>query len=120
MATRAEVITHLRSFNDIHDQGEGSFRIEWDLENGRTQLVFMFVADEFVVMTSPFAGEDDLTTAKAIGLASIFGICKVADMYAFRHVVLIEDLDESELVHGIGYLAHAADAAEAEVGGDRF
>lgn len=120
MATRAEVINHLRSFSDIEDQGDGKFRTEWDIGNGRTQLVFLFVSDDFVVMTSPFAGEDDVTSAKALGLASVFGICKVADLYAFRHVVLIEDLDESELTHGIGYLAHAADGAESQVGGDRF
>jgi hypothetical protein len=120
VATRAEVITHLRSFNDIEDQGDGKFRTEWDLGNGRTQLIFLFVADDFVVMTSPFAKEDDVTSSKALSLAAVFGICKVGDLYAFRHVVLIEDLDESELIHGIGYLAHAADGAESEVGGDRF
>lgn len=120
MATRAEVISHLRSFNDIEDTGDGTFRVEWGLDGGRSQLVFIWVGDEFVVLTSPFAQEDDITSTKALGLATVFGIAKIGDLYAFRHVVLIEDLDESELVNGLAYIAHSADTAEAEVGGDRF
>lgn len=120
VATRAEVMSHLRSYGDIDDLGEGDFKIEWRLDNGRSQLVFMHVADTVLVMNSPFAKEDDITAAKALGLAKIFGIAKAGDFYAFRHVVLMEDLDESEITNALALVAGLADSAEAEVGGDRF
>ena len=120
MASRAETINHLRSYNDVEDMGEGSFKIEWKLEGGRSQVVFAYVTDDFLALTSPFAHEDDVTAAKAIGLSKIFGIAKVGEYFAFRHVVLLADLDESEIVHGMMYVAVAADGAESEVGGDRF
>lgn len=120
MATRAEVIQHIRSYNDVEDMGDGSFKVLWELEEGRSQIVFMTVLDDFLVFVSPFASKDDLTANKAIGMAQIFGVCEVGDFYALRNVTLLEDLDESEIVNMALVIALRADAIETEVGGDRF
>lgn len=120
MATRAEVIQHIRSYKDVEDMGDGSFKIIWELEEGRSQLVFMSVLDDLLIFMSPFASQDDVTASKAIGLAKIFGVCEMGDFYGLRNVSLLEDLDESEIVNMAFLIAMRADAIETEIGGDRF
>ena len=120
MATRAEVIDHIRSYNDVEDMGDGQFKVLWELDGGRSQVVFMMVLDLFLVFVSPFASQDDLTAGKAIGMAKIFGVCEIGDYYALRNVSLLEDLDESEIVDMAMVIAMRADAIEEEIGGDRF
>lgn len=120
MATRAEVMSHLRSYSDIEDLGDGDFKIDWRLDSGRSQMVVMKVLDTVLIMDSPYAKEDDITAAKALGLAKVFGIAKIGEFYTFRHVVLMEDLDQSEISNALALVAGLADKAEAEVGGDRF
>jgi hypothetical protein len=38
--------------------------------------------------------------------------------YGLRHVIFLEDLDESEIVNGVRWLAARADILESKVGGD--
>lgn len=120
MATRAEVIQKIRSYGDVEDLGDGSFKVLWELDGGRSQIVFMNVNDMMLMFVSPFASKDDITASTAIGMAVIFGVCEVGDFYALRNVSLIEDLDESEIVNMAMVIAMRADALESEVGGDRF
>lgn len=51
----------------------------------------------------------------------ILGMQTLGDTYCVKYVVLIADLDESEVVTGIEYAAGIADQLERElVGGDKF
>ena len=51
---------------------------------------------------------------------SLFGSRKVAGMYQVTHVVPMGDVDESEIVLGLGLVANAADSPESSVGGDTY
>ena len=41
-------------------------------------------------------------------------------MYQVTHVVPMGDVDESEIVLGLGLVANAADSPESSVGGDTY
>ena len=120
MATRAEVIQHIRSYSDVEDMGDGGFKVVYSFDDGRSQLLFMKVLDDLLLMSSPFAHQDDITSTKAIDLAVIYGVGMVGEYYVLKNVLHIEDIDESEIVNGAGLLAVRADTLEEQVGGDRF
>jgi len=120
MATESEVISIIRSYDDVTDLGDGSFSVNWALDGGRSQIVFLTVSDPFLALMSPFAAKDALTAERAVSLAKIFGVCDMGQFYGLRNLLLIEDLDESEIVNMAMFIAVRADAIESEVGGDRF
>lgn len=120
MATRAEVIQHIRGYSDVEEIDSGWFQVEFDLDNGRSQNLFMNVTDHLLVMISPFAMQDEITASKAFSFATVFGIALVEDMYAIRNVSLIEDLDESEITNMAMLIAARADEFEERIGGDGF
>jgi hypothetical protein len=120
MATRGEAMKYLRDINGMKEGDDGffSYVMSW-AEDGRSQLVFLKVLDEFIILTSAFADKDDITAHKALDLASgSFGVADMGGHYALRHVIFLEDLDESEIVNGITWLAGQADTLESRVGGD--
>jgi hypothetical protein len=121
MATRAEVIGRIREFNDVEDLGDGAFKALMQYDDGRSQLLFINVLDDYVVFSSPFAHFVDVTGSKAIDLNdSVFGVARLGDYFTLRAAQLIEDIDESELI-GIGNaVAGRADMMEENIGGDRF
>lgn len=118
MATRSDAINYLRGIEGMKEGDDGLFTyvVSWD--DGRSQLVFLKVSDEFMVLTSAFAEKDAITAHKALDLAVIFGVTDMGKHYGLRHVLFLEDLDESEVVSGVGLLAARADILESEVGGD--
>lgn len=119
MATRGEAIKYLRNIDGMQEGDDGLFTyvLSWAKE-GRSQLVFLKVVDDFIVLTSPFADKDDISTHKALDLAVIFGVADMGSHYGLRHVIFLEDLDESEIVNGINWLGARADILESQVGGD--
>lgn len=118
MATRAETIQHLRTFDGMEEGDDAlfSYVVSWD-EDGRSQLVWLKVLDDYLVLTSAFAEKDAITAHKALDLAILFGVTDMGDHYGLRHVLFLEDLDESEIVGGVGLLAARADILESEVSG---
>lgn len=120
MATRGEAINFLRGINGMRedDDDDGEFTYVLELKDGRSQLVILVVLDDFIVLTSPFADKDDLTARKALDLAVIFGVADFGGHYCLRHVLFLEDLDESEVVNSVSFLGYRADTLESEVGGD--
>lgn len=120
MATRAEAIEYLRGIPGIKEGDNAFFTYELSLKNGRTQLVFFMVLDDLIVMSSPFASKDDITAAKALDMAVIFGVSEIGNFFALRHILFLADLDESEIISSIGLLGARADTLESEIGGDRM
>ena len=120
MATRAEAINYLRGINGIKEGDNAFFTYDLALDGGRSQLVFLGVLDDFIIMTSPFASKDDITAAKALDMAMIFGVSEVAGYYGLRHLLFLEDLDESEIIGGIALLGMRADALESQLGVDKL
>jgi len=118
VATRGEAMKYLRGINGIKEGDDGlfSYVVRWD--DGRSQLVLIRVVDEFIVLSSAFANKDDISAHKALDLAVIFGVTDMGGYYGLRHVIFLEDLDESEILNGVGWLAARADILESKVGGD--
>lgn len=120
MATRKEVIQHIREYSDVEEIENGLFKIVFDLENDRSQVLLIEVTDYFLVMMSSFATTDEITAATAFSFATLFGIAVVADMYVIRNVSLLADLDEREITDMAAIIAARADEFEAAIGGDDF
>lgn len=118
MATRGEAMKYLRGINGMKEGDDGLFTYVLEFNDGRSQLVFLKVVDDFIVLTSPFADKDDITAHKALDLAVIFGVSDIGTHYCLRHVLFLEDLDESEVISGIKWLGARADTLESQVGGD--
>jgi len=118
MATRAEAMKYLRNINGMQEGDDGLFQyvVSWD--DGRSQLVFLKVLDDFIILTSGFAEKDAISAHKALELAVIFGVTDTGNFYALRHVLFLEDLDESEIANSVNLLAARADTLESQVGGD--
>jgi hypothetical protein len=120
MATRGEAMKYLRGINGMKEGDDGlfSYEMSW-AEDGRSQLVILKVLDEFIILTSAFAFKDDITAHKALDLAAgSFGVVDLGKYYGLRHVIFLEDLDESEILNGVSFLAGQADTLEGQVGGD--
>lgn len=122
MATKQDAINYLIENYELEDLGDDSFKMLFNLDEGRSQLVFVGVFDEIMTIDSPFATTDDINAniAFKLGEDSILGIKKFGETYALRHIVPLEDVDASEIDLGLGFTARAADALEAQVGGDKF
>ena len=118
MATRAEAMKYLRGIDNMREGDDGLFTFVVTFTDGRSQLVFIKVVDEFIVLSSAFAEKDAVSAHKALDMAVIFGVIDMGDHYGLRHVIFLEDLDESEVVNGVKWLAMRADILETEIGGD--
>ena len=119
MATKDRVIELLRSYDDVEDQGDDVFQVTVPFnDNDRSQLVFMDVRDDLLIMLSPFAQRDDISPAKAIEMAGVYGVGTNGDYYVLCNVLHMENLREREIITAMTYLAIQADILEQEVGGD--
>jgi hypothetical protein len=122
VATKIEVINFLSQKYDFDWVSDNLVKFVFDVDGGRTQIVFAYVDEDFMVISSPFASEDALTPNLAFKLAedSLFGIKKIGGMYQVTHVIPMGDVDESEIVLGLGLVANAGDGLESSIGGDGF
>jgi len=121
MATRGDAMKYLRSMQGMEEKDDGLFTYTISYpDEGRSQLVFVRVRDEFILVSSAFAHKDDITAHKALDLAGTFGVTDMGTHFGLRHVIFLEDLDESEIINGIRWLGASADILENEVGGDRL
>jgi hypothetical protein len=118
MATRGDAMKYLRGINGMKEGDDGLFTYVVSYDDGRSQLVFLKVVDDFIVLSSAFANKDDISAHKALDLAMIFGVTDMVSHYGLRHVIFLEDLDESEIINGVTWLAARADILESKVGGD--
>jgi hypothetical protein len=121
MATAAEALNFIRSNYKTEQVSDRLLKMVFSFEDGRSQLVFVYVGDGMLVVSSPFA---DSSTSPAVALKiaedTLFGIKVVANLYQVIHVVPTNDLDQSEVEFAIGSVAGAADVLEEQIGGDRF
>lgn len=122
MATVSEIrkfIERSYSYEVVNDLYKILF--EWD--GGRSQIVFIEVNDTWFNALSPFASFEDLTPKQALQANAeyMLGMQAFADMYCIKYVVPIADLDESEVVVGLSYAAEIADLIEESLlGEDKF
>jgi hypothetical protein len=122
MATKLETLKYINDNYNSEPIGDNALKFVFEINGGRTQLVFAAVFDDVLLIDSPFATVDDVNANIAFKLAeeSILGIRRVGDHYSVRHVVPLADVDGSEIDLGLQLAAEAADQLESEVGGDKF
>jgi hypothetical protein len=123
MATQKEVKSYIEKNLNADLIEEDIFKIVYDLGNDRSQVVFALVNETTLNIASPFAKSEDITPKQALKAVEDinFGIGTLADWYVLRHVVPLDDLDESEIITGLEVVAQIADELEDSlVGGDSF
>ena len=125
MATMNDIRTWLTSNNkkfEIMDDGE--LRFLWGFEDGRSQLGFLYQANDFLVARSPIgpytaAKADAIFKAVAQGTSGPFGVSVDPDCSIFFLMVAMPllNLDENELALAIEALPMFADEMEKAVFG---
>ncbi len=123
MATVREIKQFIENTYNYEVLDGGLYKILFDGEDGRSQLVFVEVNDTWLNALSPFANMDDVTPKQALAANAeyILGMQTFGEMYCIKYVALIADLDESEVVTGLQFAAGIADDLEGKlVGGDSY
>lgn len=114
MATQQQAIDFLKSKYTVEDLGDDFYKLEFSLDDGRSQVVLIRFNEFWMIMSSAFATIDDLTPKQALEAASdkICGIQLLGETYFVRNVLPIADLDESELQAGMDLVLLVADSLE--------
>ena len=122
MATKIEVMNFLKQNFRFEHVSDNVVRFPYTYDDGRTQVVYARLDDQFMVIASPFAAEEDITPSLAFKLADevLLGITKLGGLYQVIHVVPLADVDEDEIILGLGLVADEADNLEKLVGRDSF
>ena len=122
MATQQEVLKFFEAKYNFELIDDNFLKILFEVDNGRSQVVFVSIRELFMTISSPFGDESNLNANLALKLAeeSLFGVKKFGELFALQHVLLIADLDESEIVNGLDLVASTADDLEKSVGGDVY
>lgn len=124
MASAKEIRKFIESeFETEYLEDLGMHRMLLELADERSHIVLVAVNDEFFEVISPFANFDDVTPKRALEVASnrLLGIQVYGESYFVKHVVPVQDIDESEVITGIQMAAIVADTLEQDLGlGDNF
>ena len=123
MATQNEVKSYITNNMNAQQIDDDLYQMSYDFDNKRSQVVFVSVREAMMAVSSPFATTDDVTPKQAIKAleSSFFGIGKIGDWYVVRHVFFLADLEEREILIGLGFIATLADEIEEELlGRDAF
>jgi len=123
LATKKEVIKYITKNFSCEQMEDSFYKLVFDIDGDRSQLVFALVTDSALVVGSPFALTKELTAKQALDACQEYdlGIGIVGDYYMLKHLMPIDDLDESEIMLGFQLVAVFADELEEKlVGGDRL
>lgn len=121
MATWQELRQYIAANHNLVDVNNDLLTVEFRLNSGRTQLVFISGSSELFIVKSPFAKVGSVQPGKVLESAKTYGACIVGDMYALTHVQPMESLDVVEVELAIQLMANSADEIEAALGaGDNF
>lgn len=122
MATQQQAIDFIKSNFKAEALGDGTlFRMIFETEGSRGQIVFVEVLDHAIAFSSPFASKEEMTPKQVLdaGEEWLCGVRVIGDAYYIRNVAPIENLDESEIHDNIALVSYAADGIENKyVGGD--
>lgn len=115
MTTTAGAKRLIEAKYEAEEIEENVYKLVFDIDGTRSQVVFVEVNDGFLLIRSPFANIDDVSPKRALdansntqlGLQLKFGV------YYITHMVPLDDLDKSELDVGLGAVAAVADICES-------
>ena len=124
MATKQQAIDFMNSKYKTEVLGDGNlFKLIFNVDDGRSQIVYAEFNEHFICFSSPFASTEDMTGKQALAAAEdwLCGIRVIGDFYYVRNVAPLENLDESELADNMMRVAVAADKIEEKyMGVDTF
>lgn len=117
MASQKEVISFILENFPSESISDTLVKVVVSWDDGRSQLVFANVMENLMDVASPFAEQSAISATQALNAnESVFGVGMVADWYALKHVVPIDDLDASEMHVAFKALAEVADELEKKLG----
>jgi hypothetical protein len=119
MATKAEVKAFLRANYSLEEVETDFYKFVFtNSDNQRSQLLFASVDDVKLIVSSPFAPADKITSDKALEVSHdyVFGIKKFSSWYMFQTAIWVENLDPNEITDTLGAIAASADEVEDELG----
>lgn len=128
MTTWAEVKTYVHNKYKVEDVNEELMRLIFNLQNGRTQLVYIHhsfnESAQWIRINSPIGKVADLNVASAARIASekiVGGIIIIGDFVYLTNAMPLENLDGNEVDEPLGRVMSTADEMERNlVGGDAF
>jgi hypothetical protein len=114
LATKQETIDFIIANYPFEQLMDDLLQVEFTIEDSRSQQVFVWVDETFALLQSPFSQEDAITADEALEAAGHcnFGVRRFAGCFVLSHLILLKDLDESELVDGMLSLIVMADEIE--------
>jgi hypothetical protein len=117
MATASEVIQYLKNtYQDMSQDGE-VFTLRLGVGDGRSQLAIINVTDSFIMASSPFAKVGQISDSQALGASSVGApITVLGDYYVTTRVMMIKDIDPSEVQFVVEFTMASADNLEKELG----
>lgn len=120
MATKAEVISHIKSTFVVSSENEHMMFLNFFGDDNRSQGVFVAVDDYKMMVNSVFATTEDITAEQAFKAAeendTAFGIGRIGTLYVVKHLVQIADIDPSEVDGALRLTSAVADELEKELG----
>ena len=117
MASENQVRTYIKNNYNTLENDFGAMKFEFELAGGRTQLVFAWINDTNIQVSSPFATTDKITPLVALEAVSkrSLGMQLLGDLYTVRYYAPIADIDESEIIAALELTAVMADSLEQEL-----
>lgn len=117
MATASEVIQYLKNtYRDLAQDGD-VFTLRLDIGDGRSQLAIINVSDKFIMTSSPFAKVGQISDSQALAASSTAApITMLGDFYVTTRVMMIKDIDPSEIQFVVEFTMATADNLEKELG----
>jgi hypothetical protein len=123
MATQAEVKKYIEDNYQCEVFDDGSYKLIFTGDDGRSQLLFVLLNEGNIQMSSPFASAEDVTPKQALVANAKYsmGMQLIGDHYVIKHFVPIEDVDASEIKEGFSLVCAIADQLEESlVGTDKL
>lgn len=126
MASWTEIKGYVFSNYKVSSDEGNLMSLLFDMGEGRSQLVFIGYLDldePLIRFSSPIGKVSQITAERVIEAASStpFGVERVGDVYALRHVQLAATVDGSEIDMPIQLVTGFADHLEKTLGlGDTF
>jgi hypothetical protein len=127
MATWRDFTAFVKSSYDIAQEQQGMLQLIFDLEDGRSQAVYLWRrqlmkgTEDWLVIESPFAEVDRVNLQDALEEAGNLvcgGVVIVGKHLFYRHAVPLTNLDTNEFRRPLQLVTLAADRLEWKLAGE--
>jgi hypothetical protein len=119
MASQTELINFIKNKYKWSDTEFGALKFEFKITDDRSQLVFAWINETSIQVSSPFATTDKVTPLVALQAVSekALGMQLMGDLYVACYYAPIADIDASEIEYALELTAFVADELEKQLVG---